>query len=63
MKEKDKTMKVYPKVMQRIVSEMIAGVDIEEIADKYVVCKTSEMRRQLIEGLKNIRDKYSITPK
>jgi hypothetical protein len=47
-------------LMAKIVAEMKAGGDIEEIVDKYVDCKDPEMRQQLIEGMTNIREKHQI---
>ena len=46
--------------MRKIVDEVKAGVDIEEIVYKYVSCATPEMRQEVIDGIKDIRDRHSI---
>lgn len=47
-------------LMGKIVAEMKAGGNIEEIVDKYVNCDTPEMRQELIEQMTAIRDKHQI---
>ena len=47
-------------LMKKIVEEVKAGGDIEEIVDKYVSCATPEMRQEVIDGIKDIRDRHSI---
>ena len=47
-------------LMRKIVEEVKAGGDIEEIVDKYVNCATPEMRQEVIDGIKGIRDRHSI---
>lgn len=45
--------------LSKIVSEMKAGTNIEEIVDKYVDCEDQETRQHVIEGLKKYRNSPS----
>lgn len=47
-------------LMDKIVKEMKAGGDIEEIIDKYVNCATPELRQQLIDGMNAIRVNHDL---
>ena len=47
-------------IIAKIVAEMKAGGDLEEIIDKYVSCDSQELRQQLLEGMKRIRDNHQI---
>lgn len=41
-------------LMAKMVAEVKAGGNIEEIVDKYVNCKTPELRQQVIDGIRQM---------
>ena len=41
-------------LMERLVEDIAAGVDMETVVDKYVKCQTPELRQQLIDGLRRL---------
>lgn len=41
-------------LMERLVEDIAAGADMETVVDKYVKCKTPELRQQLIDGLRRM---------
>lgn len=41
-------------LMSKIVAEVKAGGNVEEIVDKYVNCKTPELRQQVIDGIRQM---------
>lgn len=41
-------------LMEKIVAEVKAGGNVEEIVDKYVNCKTPELRQQVIDGIRQM---------
>lgn len=40
--------------MALIITEVKAGGNVEEIVDKYVNCKTPELRQQVISGIRQM---------
>ena len=48
------------KVLDTIFAEIKAGADIEQVVDKYIHSETEELRQQVIEGLKSVRDNHSM---
>ena len=47
-------------VIEKIVNDIKAGGNIEEIVDKYVTCKTPELRQQVIDGINEMIEKHSL---
>ncbi len=41
-------------LMAKMVAEVKGGGNVEEIVDKYVNCKTPELRQQVIDGIRQI---------
>ena len=40
--------------MAKMVAEVKAGGNVEEIVDRYVDCKTPELRQQVISGIRQM---------
>lgn len=47
-------------LMDKIVAEMKTGGDIDKIVDKYVDCATPKLRQELIDRMKELREKHNI---
>lgn len=41
-------------LMAKMVAEVKAGGNVEEIVDRYVDCKTPELRQQVISGIRQV---------
>lgn len=41
-------------IIDRMVRDVKAGKDIEEVVDMYCTCKTQKLRQQLIAGIRQI---------
>lgn len=41
-------------LLARMVRDLKAGKDIEKVVDRYVECKTPELRQKLIGGIRQI---------
>lgn len=41
-------------LIEKMLDELKAGADIEEVVDKYCTCKTPRLRQQLIDGIREI---------
>ena len=44
-------------IIEKMVIDIINGVSVEKVADKYVVCANPDLRKKLIDGLKSIVEK------
>lgn len=47
-------------VLEKIVNDIKAGGNVEEIVDKYVTCKTPELRQQVIDGINEMIENHSL---
>lgn len=47
-------------IIARMVLDVKAGKDIEEVVDMYCTCKTQKLRQQLIAGIRQIVGRYMI---
>lgn len=47
-------------LIARMVRDVRAGKNIEQVVDRYVMCATPELRQQLIDGIRQIVGKDMI---
>ena len=47
-------------LIAKIVEELKAGVNVEEVVDRYCACATPGLRQQLIDGIRQIVGKDMI---
>ena len=59
MKEIQTNLELFILTM-RMVGEIKAGGNVEEIVDKYVTFQTSELRQQAIESIRHIAGNYKL---
>jgi|GEM_PF-6132946 len=45
-------------IMTACINDLMSGIQVEEIADKYFECATLELRDQLISELVTLREMY-----
>lgn len=47
-------------MLDNIINEINAGGNVEEIVDKYIDCKTPEIRQQVIDGINEMIENHSL---
>ena len=47
-------------LMNQIIAELKKGVEVEDVVDKYIKCETPELRQKTIDGINNIRNRFTI---
>lgn len=47
-------------LMNQMIAELNKGVEVEDVVDKYIKCETPELRQKTIDGINNIRNRFTI---